>query len=98
MPPALHRSLIVVAYDVGDDRIRNRMAKILLGAGARRVQKSLFELETDAKSLAKLRRRLGRLRGQEDRIAYYRLCGSCRREAIYVGPDAKSGEKRGTDR
>ena len=88
-------SLIVVAYDVADDRVRDRVARVLLEAGGRRVQRSVFELETDAESLSILRRRLARLRGAEDSIAYYRLCRACRRQTIYAGPGARSEEGDG---
>ena len=75
--------LTVVAYDVGDDRTRQRIACILLGAGARRIQKSVFELNVDWRTLARIRQRLKRLCRRGDSIVYYTLCARCRKSVIY---------------
>ncbi len=84
-------SVTVVAYDVADDRTRVRIAEILLGAGGRRIQKSVFELFLGKRELGKLRRRLRRLRGPDDSIVYYTLCRRCQEAAVYdeTGGSAK---------
>jgi len=75
---------VLFAYDITDDRRRERAAKILEGYGFR-VQKSLFEcfLEEDL-----IREAIGRLMEvidpEEDDLRVYRLCGACwgRREGF----------------
>jgi CRISPR-associated protein Cas2 len=69
--------LIVVSYDVPDDRRRARLAQELESFG-RRVQYSVFECLLDAEQLARLRTRMLRhLEPQEDSLRIYRLCQEC---------------------
>ncbi len=73
-----NRIRYVITYDVEDDRLRNRIAKVLEGTGFR-VQKSVFECMLDGRELDRLVRRLGRLvegsTGADVRV--YRVCASC---------------------
>ena len=46
-----------VAYDITDDKRRNRVAKILKDFGTR-IQYSVFECNTDRRALLRLRNRL----------------------------------------
>ncbi len=83
----------VIAYDIADDRIRQKVSEALLNAGMLRVQKSVFEGEIAAKSLEKLQKRLGKCIGKADSIRYYRLCGKCRQEVMVQGRDDYSEGK-----
>lgn len=79
MPRSVDRgeSLTVVAYDVTDDRRRQRVADVLMDYGVR-LQYSVFECRMDARRLADLKRRLAPLLLiPDDRVAYYSLCRAC---------------------
>ena len=79
--------LIVVAYDVPDDRRRGRLAHALKDFGER-VNYSVFECHLKASELDRLRRRaLGLIDAEEDSLRIYRMCAECapRREAHGVG-------------
>lgn len=70
--------LVMVAYDVADNRRRRRVAKILEDYGVR-VQKSVFECDLDQSRLTnlivELRRAVNRKR---DKIRCFPLCLDCR--------------------
>ena len=79
--------LIVVSYDVREDRRRTRLAHALKDFG-RRVQYSVFECLLDEKQLARLRLRIAKeIDPAEDSVRFYRLCGECleRIEILGVG-------------
>lgn len=75
----------VVAYDIEEDRVRNRVAKTLGTVGVR-VQKSVFECALDPAELAWLTRRLERelLRSGGD-VRIYRTCAACLSASLGVG-------------
>jgi len=68
----------VVAYDVEDDRTRDRVANVMERFG-KRVQKSVFECVLEAPDLElmtrQLKKELGKPEGASVRI--YRLCADC---------------------
>jgi CRISPR-associated protein Cas2 len=69
--------LIVVSYDVRDDRRRTRLAHALKDFGER-VQYSVFECRLDSEALENLRRRVERLIDPEkDSVRIYRFCKEC---------------------
>ena len=69
--------LIVVSYDIPDDRRRLRLSKTLKDFGER-VQWSVFECHLDVRQLERLRRRvLGLIEAKGDNVRIYRLCASC---------------------
>jgi CRISPR-associated protein Cas2 len=78
------KQFIVVAYDIADDRRRQKIAKLLVQYGLR-CNESVFEcLLTEAK-ISKLQQQLLKLADeQEDIILYYYLCKPCvlKRESI----------------
>jgi CRISPR-associated protein Cas2 len=66
--------LIVLCYDVGDDRRRLRLYQMMQGYG-RAVQRSVFECELTASELERLRRRLRRIIDPAaDSVRLYVLC------------------------
>ncbi|MFN3346423.1 MAG: CRISPR-associated endonuclease Cas2 [Candidatus Bipolaricaulaceae bacterium] len=68
------RSFVVVAYDIADDRRRERVAKILEGYGER-VQYSVFECRLDRVQYLKLRHALLEvIEAEEDMVSFYFLC------------------------
>jgi CRISPR-associated protein Cas2 len=83
---------IVVAYDVADDRRRNRIARMLEGHGDR-VQESVFELFIDRPRLRRLQRQLLEwLDEEEDRIRYYRLCNKDLRDVCQDGTGSRPSD------
>lgn len=83
--------LIVIAYDIPDDKRRRRLAQLLEGYGER-VQKSLFECHLDRRRLARLRREVHRCVDPEtDRVRIYALC---RRDARQVRHDGQGRPPR----
>jgi CRISPR-associated protein Cas2 len=77
--------LIVVSYDVPDDRRRTRLAHTLKDFGER-VQYSVFECRLDERALQTLRERVTRLIDpKEDSLRIYRLCRECDRLLEVLG-------------
>jgi CRISPR-associated protein Cas2 len=78
--------LVVIAYDIEDDRKRNRAAKLLEGYGER-VQESVFECWLSQDQLTKAMDRMARIIDQEcDRVRYYRMC---RKDSLRVDWDGR---------
>lgn len=76
---------VVVAYDVEDDKRRERVAEVLLNYGTR-VQKSVFECVLRREEWIVLRRRLeGLIRPGEDSLCFYFLCSGCQGKAVRQG-------------
>ena len=77
--------LIVVSYDVPNDRRRTRLAHTLKDFG-QRVQYSVFECLLDAEALDRLRQRIEKLTDPlEDSVRIYRLCLECERKVEIQG-------------
>lgn len=79
--------LIVVSYDIPDDRRRTKLAHNLKDFGVR-VQYSVFECLLEPAQVDALRSRIGRLIDPaEDRVRLYRFCADCgaRTEALGLG-------------
>lgn len=69
-------ALIVVAYDISNDRRRARVHTLLLGYGEP-VQESLFECDLDEAGLRTLRAALRQRVRPADAVRVYSLCGAC---------------------
>lgn len=77
---------IVAAYDIADNRRRNRVASEMENFG-RRVQLSVFECRLSPRELEDMKAQVGRLISEdEDRVHYYRLCAKDRRRILIDGP------------
>lgn len=77
--------LIVVSYDVVNDRRRAKVHKMLKNFGTR-VQYSVFECQLDAKELKRLQKRLRPLIDlKEDSLRFYQLCEVCLPKAEVMG-------------
>jgi len=84
----------VVAYDITDDRRRNRILKILKDFGVH-IQYSVFECNTDRRAYLRLKERLSdAMHPEEDSMTFYHLCRSCKngmeRMGVKKGLDKKS--------
>ena len=86
--------LLVVSYDIVDDKRRAKVAEILKDYG-KRVQYSVFECELGEKVLRKmLKEIIGFIKVEEDSIRVYRLCRDCQNklETYGIGPPHKNEE------
>lgn len=70
------RTLVVVAYDIPQDRRRGRIAKTLLGFGAR-IQGSVYELWLTKREIERCWGQVTALAAKGDMIRFYLLCDSC---------------------
>lgn len=76
---------VVVAYDVGDDRHRNKVFNTLHRYGEP-VEYSVFECRITSDQLARMREELAQLAwAPEDDIRIYELCGGCARRILTLG-------------
>jgi CRISPR-associated protein Cas2 len=76
--------LWMIAYDISEDRIRNRVRNILKNYGVR-VQYSVFECELDGREKHALQKRLSGMLGRDDSLRWYPLCAWCRDKTILQG-------------
>ena len=83
----------LVAYDIVQDRRREKAAAVLKNYGLR-VQYSVFECELTAVQAQLVLERLRRvIDGRYDRVAMYPLCDACFFRAQSAGrSDRRSGE------
>lgn len=80
--------LVVLGYDIGDDRRRARVGRLLEGAGVRSLE-SGFECDLTPAQWEKLRRRLLKLLNEkEDKARVYFLCETCVRRTLIIGGGA----------
>lgn len=85
--------LVVVSYDVPEDRRRGRIAQALQDFGGERVQLSVFECYLTASNWTRLQERLGKIIDpDEDSVRLYRLCDNCRENILFLGCAAPSAE------
>jgi CRISPR-associated protein Cas2 len=79
--------LVVVSYDVQDDRRRAAICNALKDCGDH-VQYSVFECRLSGKQLAELQAQLAGLASpRTDSIRYYRLCERCADRVVVKGRD-----------
>ncbi len=69
-------ALLLVAYDIANDRRRVKIHKLLTAYGVQ-VQESLFECDLDDPDLQKLKRSLARSVRPDDNVRLYPLCLAC---------------------
>lgn len=69
-------SLLLITYDVSNDRRRVRLHKLLTGFGVQ-VQESVFECDLDDHARTRLMRKIRLLAGPGDNIRIYPICDSC---------------------
>jgi len=82
------KQFIVVAYDIADDRRRQKIAKVLVRYGLR-CNESVFECLLTEAMIQKMKKQLYILANEnEDSILYYYLCKPCvmKRENIGYRP------------
>ena len=75
----------VVAYDIPDDKRRNKVHQILMGFG-KWTQYSLFECFLTRKDMILLQSKLGEyLNNTQDSVRFYHLCANCVAKVETIG-------------
>lgn len=77
--------IVLVSYDIPDDRRRGQVHKLLKGYGVA-VQRSVFECDLSGGQVDLLIRRAGRLiEPGDDDFRLYPLCARCYGAGVHVG-------------
>ncbi len=77
--------IVVVSYDVPDDKRRLRLAKLLLDYG-KRVQYSVFECDLTPGQIDAMLQRINKVVDEEvDSVRVYRLCAACEKTVTIIG-------------
>lgn len=75
----------IVAYDLTDDRRRDRLARTLLDYG-KRIQHSVFAVHLDEELFERMLARVKSVIDEdEDRVHVFRICGACEERVITFG-------------
>jgi len=74
----------LIIYDITDDKMRTKFAKLLNGYG-NRIQKSGFEINVNRSKFDKLLKQISKYCGNSDSIRIYKING--RSEVIKFGVD-----------
>lgn len=78
--------LVLISYDIPDNRRRLKMARMLLDFGGERVQYSVFECHITPANLKGLLERAGKILDEEaDSLRIYHLCQNCRPKMVLLG-------------
>lgn len=81
--------IYVIAYDISNNTIRNRISKYLEAQG-RRLQNSVFVCEATAKKMKTIQKKLEVLSNSTDTdIIVFPLCDGCQRKVIYLGKEKR---------
>ncbi|MDP3453139.1 MAG: CRISPR-associated endonuclease Cas2 [Bacteroidales bacterium] len=85
------KQFIVVAYDISDDRRRQKVVKILVNYGVR-SNYSVFECVLTETQVNTMKNRLEKIvESKSDCVLYYYLCKSCVVKRESVGRVCKDG-------
>ena len=71
----------IVAYDIEEDRIRNRLSRFLEGKG-KRLQKSVFAVEVERHTFNGFLSQIEKITGKDKKVAVFRLCIGCTKNAL----------------
>jgi CRISPR-associated endonuclease Cas2 len=77
----------IIAYDIEDNRTRNKLARYLLTMGIR-LQKSVFAIKVERHAFNRLRQKLQIMAEGKGKIAVVRLCEGCQQSAVQFGEDS----------
>lgn len=77
------KTFYVVAYDIKDDRIRDKVSKLLEKYGVR-ANYSVFECLFTDKQLLSTQEKIGNLiNKRSDNVIYYHICLDCYTKIVY---------------
>jgi CRISPR-associated protein Cas2 len=82
--------LIVVVYDIADDKRRLKLSNFLEGYG-RRVQESVFECFMSLDEMRRLHKKVGRrVKPLEDNVRFYWLAADAMSKVLTIGSEPPS--------
>jgi CRISPR-associated protein Cas2 len=85
--------IVIVTYDISEDRVRTRLMKDLRDFGPR-VQYSVFETDINEKEFEKLNMMLAKVDlGEQDSIRLYQICRHCEGKIKLWGQGEVSKDK-----
>lgn len=73
----------IVAYDIENDKVRSRLSRFLEKKGTR-IQKSVFAVDIERHVFLKFTRQIEAISGPAGKVAIFRLCLGCQRNAIKI--------------
>lgn len=74
---------IVIAYDVSDNKRRNKLHKALKSFGEP-VEESVFEADIDQARWQRMFKRVQQIIVEEDKVRFYFLCEDCRNRIVVI--------------
>ena len=77
----------IVAYDIEEDKIRTKLARFLQYKEGARIQKSVFAVNIERHQFKRFLAEMKKLVKEKDRIAVFRLCMGCEKNAIQVSEE-----------
>jgi len=78
----------IVSYDIEDNALRLKLARFLEHNGVR-LQKSVFAVEVERHVFNKLLKEMENITGKTGKVAVFRLCAGCQKNAIQMNDDSK---------
>jgi CRISPR-associated endonuclease Cas2 len=78
----------IVAYDIEDDRIRQRLANYLLKHGVR-LQKSVFAVQVERHVFKRFLNEIQKITNKEGKVAVFRMCSGCQNASIQLNSHEK---------
>ena len=81
--------MYIISYDIENDRIRRKIAKVLENYG-KRVQYSVFECNLTSNHFEKLYAKISVLMQEEEKgsIRIYNICRSCEKRIVVIGVES----------
>lgn len=76
--------ILIVAYDITNDKIRNKIAGYLEKKG-RRIQKSVFILDIEKYKFKRVLKDLQNLNSKGGIMHIFSLCKGCKKRAVFIG-------------
>ena len=81
--------LILITYDISNDKRRNKVSALLEGYGSR-VNFSVFECILTQTKLDKLTQEIQNLISKMDSVRFYYICQNCIKKSFYVGKEIEA--------
>jgi CRISPR-associated protein Cas2 len=78
----------IVAYDIEDDRMRQRLANYLLKYGVR-LQKSVFAVQVERRLFKRFLKEIQEITKKEGKVAVFRMCIGCQNASIQMNSEEK---------
>ncbi len=78
----------LVAYDISENRIRNRLSKYILKYGIR-LQKSVFLVSIEGYQYKPFIKGIEKIVGIDGEVALFRICRGCREKAVQLNKTSK---------